>query len=281
MGGGGDAAARAAFIEQHRSVDGALADEFAVNCYDGADTTMSEEAPTTLPPIAEEPRTRRQQRRQRRQQQPSSDADDPGTSDGAATKRSHRILAAPFPLPTSHCHPRAAHVTRHRPFGQESSPSTSGATPSNSSALSPPPPSPCLPPFPLSSRLRPPRTLRAIDEEAALRARRAVDVLWQDYGESGTFWFHALAHKVSSLDASLSVRAADGMVHSLAAAYPAVRATAADAMATLQGALFAVGPTDPPPQPPCSRPRGRRFETAAHEAPAARPRSPPTASSPP
>ena len=81
-----------------------------------------------------------------------------------------------------------------------------------------------------------------------MRARRAVDMLWQDYGESCTFWFHVLAHKVCSLDASLSVRAADGLVHSLAAANPVVHAAAADAMAAHYKALFAVGPTDPSAQ---------------------------------
>ena len=43
-------AAYAAFIEQLRGVDGALADKLVVNCYDGADTAVSEEPPPTLPP---------------------------------------------------------------------------------------------------------------------------------------------------------------------------------------------------------------------------------------
>ena len=85
--------------------------------------------------------------------------------------------------------------------------------------------------------------LRAMEEEEAVKARRAVDVLWQDYGERGTFWFHALAHKVYPLDAALSVRAADGILHSLSADDPTERAAAADAIADHYAALFAIGPT--------------------------------------
>lgn len=53
-----------------------------------------------------------------------------------------------------------------------------------------------------------------------------------------------MRHKVYPLDAALSVRAADGTVHSLSADGPAERAAAADALADHYAALFAVGPTD-------------------------------------
>ena len=32
--------------------------------------------------------------------------------------------------------------------------------------------------------------LEVMDEDEAVKARWAVDVLWQDYGENGPFWFH-------------------------------------------------------------------------------------------
>ena len=34
--------------------------------------------------------------------------------------------------------------------------------------------------------------LRALEEDEVVKAWRAVDILWQDYGERGNFWFHAL-----------------------------------------------------------------------------------------
>ena len=42
-----------------------------------------------------------------------------------------------------------------------------------------------------------------MDEDEAVKARPAVHVLWLDYGQRGTFWFHALAHKVYPFDAVL------------------------------------------------------------------------------
>ena len=60
------------------------------------------------------------------------------------------------------------------------------------------------------------------------KALPAVDVLWQDYGERGMLWFHALAYKVYPLDAAWIFNAANaGIVHSPAADDPRERAAAA------------------------------------------------------
>ena len=86
--------------------------------------------------------------------------------------------------------------------------------------------------------------LAALQMEASVISRQAADVLWQDYGEQGSFWFHRLARTAQGKTQTMVVNAADGTRLSLTAADPAERDAAAERLATYYEDLFAPVPTD-------------------------------------
>ena len=99
-----------------------------------------------------------------------------------------------------------------------------------------------------------------MDEDEAVKARRSVDVLWQDYGERGTFWFHALAH-----DAALAIRAAYGTLPSLSADDATECAVAANTIADHYAALFAICPTAAAAHVPDGVPHARLRTNRRHQ----------------
>ena len=84
--------------------------------------------------------------------------------------------------------------------------------------------------------------LAALHDEESAKAKQASDILWQDYGEQGTFWFHRLAHQHSPLDPSQHVVGPDGV--RLSFAQPHERAAAEDCVADHYQGLFATAATD-------------------------------------
>ena len=84
--------------------------------------------------------------------------------------------------------------------------------------------------------------------DEALASKQAADVLWQDYGEQGSFWFHKMGRAPNPLDQTLSVMAADGTDLSLTSDDPAMRAAAAERLPAYYEGLFAAVVTCPAAQ---------------------------------
>ena len=86
--------------------------------------------------------------------------------------------------------------------------------------------------------------LAQLHAEKAAASKLADDILWQDYGEQGTFWFHRLAHSFNPLEIAHHVVGPDGVRHSFAAPAADEREAAAECVAAHYEALFSSAPTD-------------------------------------
>ena len=86
--------------------------------------------------------------------------------------------------------------------------------------------------------------LAKLHEDHAAAGKLAEDVLWQDYGEQGTYWFHRMGRAATPLEQIVSVAAADGTQRSFASDDPAERDAAAERLATFYEGLFTPVATD-------------------------------------
>ena len=90
--------------------------------------------------------------------------------------------------------------------------------------------------------------LAAIHMAKAMAGKQAADVLWQDYGEQGSYWFHRMGRAALPLEQTIAVTAADGTELLLTAADPAVRDAAAERLSAFYEGLFAAVTTNPAAQ---------------------------------
>jgi exonuclease III len=86
--------------------------------------------------------------------------------------------------------------------------------------------------------------LGRLRQAAALAERQAADILWQDYGETSSYWFHRLGRKARVPEQMVGVQMADGAVASLASDDVRQRDAAAEAIAAHFDALFTPPVTD-------------------------------------
>jgi hypothetical protein len=86
--------------------------------------------------------------------------------------------------------------------------------------------------------------LAKLHEERAATSKQAEDVLWQDYGEQGSYWFHRMGRAATPLEQIVSVATADGTRRSFASDDPTERAAAAERLASFYEGLFTPVITD-------------------------------------
>ena len=86
--------------------------------------------------------------------------------------------------------------------------------------------------------------LAKLHEERAAASKLAEDVLWQDYGEQGTYWFHRMGRAATPLEQLVSVTTADGSQRSFASDDSTERDAAAERLAAFYEGLFTPVATD-------------------------------------
>jgi hypothetical protein len=86
--------------------------------------------------------------------------------------------------------------------------------------------------------------LAKLHDDRAVASKQADDILWQDYGEQGTFWFHRLAHKLNPLDPALHVVGPDGVRHSFGSQAVAEQQAAMECVAGHYEGLFSAADVD-------------------------------------